>query len=711
MERLYDLLFEVSNEYRHSILLQLVERPMRVTDLSRQMDLTSQEISRHVSRLDEVGLTHKDVEGFHHLSHYGELVLEQLEELEFISRHREYFTEHTLRRLPKGFVKRLGDLRESTFIHGVMDFLQFIERIIREAEGDIRFMVDQYPMTAMASIGEALDRGVVFRCIEPDEGITGPKIGPREFEETSGLKRARSTPLVEMRSLGSIDVYLFVSEKMCALAFPTGHGEFDYRGFTAKDEVSVGWCRELFEHHWERAKPRPPVSTKGYLRPEFTLGRGVGGTIVVEGLDDPAVDAHRVQDAVDNYDEVILKGTFNFQNFSVRVSRSVAIRGEGRENDTPLTKIHKDDWAFPFTHVHHVFNVEGDDIDVTIENIHFTDFNYLCICGTEGNSISIRRNRITLETGMWRAFSNLVFGDSIIGIGILGAFPGGVTIEGNYLDYALNHLYGGYFPPGLKGDPYYRPDLLNHEYYSGLGIYVRDAAGRVAIERNKLYNMNARAISVSGSKTSTEVTVKDNEITSRIYGSYWMDRRWAGAGIVAHTSWNEPQPGFYLEIVGNNIDIDKPRYCGIMIWGPYTSPEGSGKLRDGIVKDNKIRLEEGAVCILAESCDGFEIAGNALSGEAYHGIGFFPHSDPKRSNLGASENTVEGNRTGDLAIKGADEYSSGLFDDKSYAASKAGKVTAHVFLNPNTRGNLVKVSIGETVIDEGDGNTVLTGPR
>jgi predicted transcriptional regulator len=91
MERFYETLFEVSNDYRHGIILLLKESPMTVTEISKKLDLTTQEISRHISRLSESGLVVKDVDGLHHLTNYGELIHVLLEELEFVSKHRDYF--------------------------------------------------------------------------------------------------------------------------------------------------------------------------------------------------------------------------------------------------------------------------------------------------------------------------------------------------------------------------------------------------------------------------------------------------------------------------------------------------------------------------------------------------------------------------------------------------------------------------------------------
>ena len=152
LERLCDLLFEVSNEDRLRILLQLEEKAMRVTDISRELNLSIQESSRHVSRLSEVSLTRKDVEGFYSLTTYGVLILENLRELEFSSKYSEYFSKHTIERLPKEFVKRIGDLADSTYMHNMMDFLKRIEKITKNAEEKIWLHVDQYPVNLIVLI-------------------------------------------------------------------------------------------------------------------------------------------------------------------------------------------------------------------------------------------------------------------------------------------------------------------------------------------------------------------------------------------------------------------------------------------------------------------------------------------------------------------------------------------------------------------------------
>ena len=124
------------------------------------------------------------------------------------------------------------------------------------------------------------------------------------------------------------------------------------------------------------------------------------------------------------------------------------------------------------------------------------------------------------------------------------------------------------------------------------------------------------------------------------------------------------------------------------------------------MKNNRIHLENGSIGIFTESCDNFEITNNTLTGKAYYGIGIFPGVDPKRTELGAHENIIEDNDMRGLEIKDPDEYSRSLFDDRTYAGSKGGTATAHVWLNVNTKGNVVKVGADETVVDEGKDNTI-----
>jgi hypothetical protein len=439
-------------------------------------------------------------------------------------------------------------------------------------------------------------------------------------------------------------------------------------------------------------------------------------------INDPNIDTQALQDAVDNFDEVILRGRFNLNSSlkrilpygttSIKISKSVVIRGEGREDNVPSTKIVKSNWKFPNHEYDTLLCIEGEDIDVSIENLHFQDFNGICIAATHGNSVKICNNRITLYQGLGRGYTFHDFGDIVTGIAVAtrdyieGCFPGGAIIEGNYLDFALKITLGGYIPRKKGEDPNYRPRHTNHENYHGIGILAFGNLGRVRIRDNIVRNMNARGISVHDNYESSEILITGNTVFSEEYGSYAFSTHFAGHGIHVQSAWNAPQSGSRFEITKNNVRCDKTNYCGIAVYGPSDYREGAGKLAECIVRDNKIHLSDGSVGVLIRKNDRTEVIDNKLSGQAYYGFHLWGSRDREGFDLGSNENLVEDNDMTDLVIKAPDKYSDSHVDGRMFTGSEGKSTTAHVWLNAFSKDNVIKVMSDETVIDEGEDNKI-----
>jgi len=707
----YDLLFEVSNEHRHEVLLLLQKKTMRITDIAKEMDLNNPEIRRHISRLRDVSLIQRDVEGYYHLTPYGETSLLLFREFDFLSSNSEYFKTHTPSGIPSRFVKQIGDLRASTVLADAMDFLRHTENLLKESKEYVWLLVDQFPMNSLSSIVEAIERGVQFRIIEPRERLLNPDIESMTSEEIQALSRARRTPLVDQKMADDVDVFLFLSDNRCVIAFPTSEGQYDYRGFTAKDSLSLNWCGELFQHYWDEAEQRTPTPTVKVKRgPLAKIGESHGHVMVV-GCENPAIDAQAVQDAVDNYDEVVLSGRFNFGPSMVRISRSVLVRGEGQENDVPSTVLYKMGWRFPFREFDSVFKVDGKEIDVKIENIRFTDFNHTCIWGNQCGSLNIENNRFTLSTGYGRGMTYGAFGDAVIGILVLGSEPeifrGRATIKGNYIDFARGGAFGGFLTRGgIEEDPEYRPDLFNHEYYMGFGIAVHQVSGAVKIENNIIRNANARGIAVTGNLPSADVEIRQNTIFSDVYGAYPMSSPEAGAGILAQSAWGFPSPGYKVKIEENVIKLDKLNYSGIIALGPAMDRDGVDKLRDGTIKYNHILLKEGYEGIHVRKCDDFRVIGNTISGEVYYGIRVSGRRRSRELDLRALNNHVEHNEMDELWIRDPDGYSDNNADGRMFSGSRERSNTAHIWLDKDTKNNVITIKVSETVVDEGEDNQI-----
>ena len=72
-------MFEVSNEERVRILRVIKEKRTSFSGIARELDITTQEVSRHFNRLMEAGLTTRDKDGSPSLTPFGNILLRQLE--------------------------------------------------------------------------------------------------------------------------------------------------------------------------------------------------------------------------------------------------------------------------------------------------------------------------------------------------------------------------------------------------------------------------------------------------------------------------------------------------------------------------------------------------------------------------------------------------------------------------------------------------------
>ena len=106
-ENFYKLLFEVSHEIRHNILLLLKDKPMRITEIARDQDLHHPEIRRHITRLQNIRFIKRDIDGYYHLTTYGETSLLLFKDFMFLTENRQYFENHSLNEIPTRFVKKI----------------------------------------------------------------------------------------------------------------------------------------------------------------------------------------------------------------------------------------------------------------------------------------------------------------------------------------------------------------------------------------------------------------------------------------------------------------------------------------------------------------------------------------------------------------------------------------------------------------------------
>jgi predicted transcriptional regulator len=259
LERLCDLYFELSNEDRLQILYVLAEESMNVTNIARELEITTQECSRHISRMSNSKLVVKDPGGYYDLTQFGRLSLRLLTGQKFVVEHRDYFNAHSLEVLPLKYVSRIGELERSELTQDVMVTFSIVESLFRNAVEYLWMIHNRYLLSILPLGAEALKRGVKIHSLEPFARESKRSLDDKrpqyinEDDEDLFIESWKEGK-IEPRFCEDIDLFLYVSEKEAIIAFPLSDKSFDYLGFFSKDPVSLKYCREVFNHYWQKGE-------------------------------------------------------------------------------------------------------------------------------------------------------------------------------------------------------------------------------------------------------------------------------------------------------------------------------------------------------------------------------------------------------------------------------------------------------------------------
>jgi predicted transcriptional regulator len=245
--RMPDLFFELASDDRLALLTAIGAKKQRATQLAGGISATIQEVSKHLSRIQGSGLVEKDRDGYFHLTPVGTTVVHLLPSFRFLTENMDYFLEHDLTLLPPEFVGRIGELSDCGFAGYTGLVLAFYEQVVKEAEEYVCVMMDHQVRSGKTIAGFLAERHVRVRYMVPE----GSDIS-EDYHEAEKLLGE----LLEVRlSTTSPCVGLMFDEKRAGIAFADVKGRVDYNsGFTSADPRFHGWCRDLFEFHWKRAR-------------------------------------------------------------------------------------------------------------------------------------------------------------------------------------------------------------------------------------------------------------------------------------------------------------------------------------------------------------------------------------------------------------------------------------------------------------------------
>ncbi|MDQ3840529.1 MAG: hypothetical protein M3297_14825, partial [Thermoproteota archaeon] len=149
-------LFEVANAERLSILFKLKEQnnnKNNLSKLSKDLNIIVQEVHRHTNRLLKAGLVQKDSStGYFSLTIFGNIVVMQLSSLDFISKNRNYFSDHTLGDLPLKFIQRVGSLVNSQLLTNSVAVFEYQKELFSTSRNYVYTILPEVPQYLIDSV-------------------------------------------------------------------------------------------------------------------------------------------------------------------------------------------------------------------------------------------------------------------------------------------------------------------------------------------------------------------------------------------------------------------------------------------------------------------------------------------------------------------------------------------------------------------------------
>ena len=238
-----EVLFSLASDDRLKLLAELSAKSQRLTPLSKSINATVQECSRHMERLAESRMVVKGAEGLYTVTSLGRAVLRLLPGISFLLSNKEYFLAHDIGYLPEAFVLRIGELSAGKYTSHVSNTLELIKEIISGGRRFVWLIADQPPIVSRVAGSSFSSKDIPVRLI-------GEAVDRKLLSEVR-----TALPKSEVVQMKDVRVAMAMNESQAGICLPDLRGRADFSaGFSSKgDERFMRWCRDLFEHYWAQA--------------------------------------------------------------------------------------------------------------------------------------------------------------------------------------------------------------------------------------------------------------------------------------------------------------------------------------------------------------------------------------------------------------------------------------------------------------------------
>lgn len=254
-----EIFSSLANSQRLAILYIISNNNKKtLSSIAKELKITTQETHRNLNKLMNSNIIQKDFKGYFSLTVFGDIIIKNISAINFLSKHKRFFSEHDFHNIPIKFIQRIGALEKSDFISGFVAVIEHIKRMYQNCEKYIYSILPQVPLDLIhTAIPIVRERGLKFKHILPIDALI-PKIS-EEFLKNEGYSQLLHTGIIERRMISRTNLGIVLTENQALVMFPLSKGYVDMN-FIFCNNVSMDdglfheWCLDYFIEIWNNAK-------------------------------------------------------------------------------------------------------------------------------------------------------------------------------------------------------------------------------------------------------------------------------------------------------------------------------------------------------------------------------------------------------------------------------------------------------------------------
>ncbi len=221
-----EIFSSLANSQRLAILYIISENKKTLSSIAKELKITTQETHRNLNKLMNSNIIEKDFKGYFSLTVFGDMIIKNISAINFLSKHKRFFSEHNFHNIPIKFIQRIGALEKSDFLSGFVAVIEHIKRMYQNCEKYIYSILPQVPLDLIhTAIPIVRERGLKFKHILPIDALIPKK--SEEFLENEGYSKLLHKGIIERRMVTKTNLGIVLTEHQALVMFPLSKSHVD----------------------------------------------------------------------------------------------------------------------------------------------------------------------------------------------------------------------------------------------------------------------------------------------------------------------------------------------------------------------------------------------------------------------------------------------------------------------------------------------------